>query len=97
MQMGESDSARVTAANALLDRGYGKARTDQPVTLDAMDGTLADRGHAVLSAMASGRLTPSEAATLMQALAAQGRIVETEDLAQRVAALEGAMERRPQR
>jgi DNA-binding response OmpR family regulator len=97
MQSGESDSARVAAANALLDRGFGRPRTDQPVTLDEMDGALADRGRAVLSAMASGRLTPSEAATLMQALAAQGRIVEVEDLAQRVGALEEAMQRRTRR
>jgi DNA-binding response OmpR family regulator len=90
MQSGESDSARVVAANALLDRGFGKPRTDQPVTLDEMDGALADQGRAVLSAMASGRLTPSEAATLMHALAAQGRIVETEDLAQRLTAIEEA-------
>jgi hypothetical protein len=94
MQSGESDSARVAAANALLDRGFGKPRTDQPVALDDIDGTLADQGRAVLSAMASGRLTPSEAATLMQALAAQGRIVETEDLAQRLTALEEATQGR---
>jgi hypothetical protein len=97
MQSGESDSARVAAANALLDRAFGKPRTDQPVTLDEMDGALADQGRAVLRAMALGRLTPSEAATMLQALAAQGRIVETEDLAQRVAALEEAMQRRTRR
>lgn len=94
---GESDSARVAAANALLDRGFGKARTDQPVTLDEMDGALADQGRAVLSAMASGKLTPSEAATMLQALAAQGRLVEVEDLAQRVGALEEAVQRRTRR
>lgn len=97
MQLGESDSARVAAANALLDRGYGKPRTDQPVTLDVMDGALADRGRAVLSAMTSGRLTPSEAATMLQALSGQARIVEFEDLAGRVAALEEATQRRPPR
>ncbi len=94
MQSGESDSARVAAANALLDRGFGRPRTDQPVTLDEMEGALANQGRAVLSAMASGRLTPSEAATLMQALAAQGRIVEIEDLAQRLTALEEATQGR---
>ena len=41
MQSGESDSARVAAANALLDRGFGKPRTDQPVALDDINGTLA--------------------------------------------------------
>ena len=97
MQSAESDSARVAAANALLDRGFGKPRTDQPVTLDEMDGALADQGRAVLSAMASGKLTPSEAATMLQALAAQGRIVEVEDLAERVGALEEAVQNRPRR
>lgn len=62
-----------------------------------MDGALADQGRAVLSAMASGKLTPSETAILMPALAAQGRIVEVEDLAQRVGALEEAVHRRPRR
>ena len=97
MQSGESDSARVAAAIALLDRGFGKPRTDQPVTLDEKDGGLADQGRAVFRAMASGKLMPSEAATMLQALAAQGRIVEVEGLAQRVAALEEAVQRRTPR
>jgi hypothetical protein len=97
MQSGESDSARVAAANALLDRGFGKPRTDQPVTLDEMGGGLADQGRAVLRAMASGRLTRTETATMLQALAAQGRIVEVEDLARRLTALEEAVQRRTPR
>ena len=94
MEAGELDSARVAAANALLDRGYGRPSTDYPVVLRGMTGTLSEHGQAVLKAMAAGELLPGQASQLLQAIAAQCRIVEIEDLAQRLTALEEAMQRR---
>lgn len=41
----DSDAARVSAANAILDRGYGKA--PQSLDLSNKDGTLA-RPHTIL-------------------------------------------------
>lgn len=64
-------------------------------TLDAVRSREpGGQGRAVLGACTEGKITPDEAATLIPALAAQGRIVETEDLAQRVAALEEAVQGR---
>ena len=49
---------------------------------------LADQGQAILKAVAQGLITPDEAASLMQAVASQGRIIEVDDLERRLAALE---------
>jgi hypothetical protein len=51
-------------------------------------GGLADQGQEVLSELAAGRLTPDEASTVMQTVAAQARIVEVDELVKRVKALE---------
>ena len=42
----------------------------------------------MLEALSGGEITPSQAATVMQAISAQARIVEVDELEQRVAALE---------
>ena len=61
---------------------------DDPVTLPMFKGTLSDRGNAVLGAMANGAVTPATAADMLKALAAQARLVEVDELASRLAALE---------
>jgi len=89
MQKGESDAARVSAANALLDRGYGRPVTGGPVMLDEIDGTLSEQGRTIIKAMAKGKLTPAEASQLLSGLAAFGKIIEADELAKRVERLEG--------
>jgi hypothetical protein len=42
----------------------------------------------VLAAVGEGTITPTQAATLMQAIAAHGRVLETDELQKRVTALE---------
>lgn len=49
-------------------------------------------GATVLGACGQGDITPDEAATLLQAISAQARVVEVEELTQRVA-LEQALQR----
>ncbi len=66
----------------------------EPVSLPGMRGTLSERGNTVLGAMARGRLSPDEAATVLQALAAQARIREFDDLASRIAELEAKVDER---
>jgi len=61
---------------------------DEPVKLGELKGTLTEQGQAVLTAIGTGQLTPAEGASLLQGLAAQARLVETDDLARRVQALE---------
>ena len=87
----------IPAAKLILERTLPALKTAaEPLTLPGAD-TPASQGRTVLGACAQGDITPDEAATLMQALAAQGRLVEVEDLAQRVAALEEALQRSPRR
>ena len=64
-----------------------KAR-DQTTKLDSFGTTLTEQGQAVLTDMAAGKLSAAEASSMLQALAAQGRIVEVDDLSKRVAELE---------
>lgn len=59
-----------------------------PVQIDGLDGNLAVQGAAVIKAMSAGTITPEQASTVMQALSAQARIIEVDDLEQRVKALE---------
>jgi len=59
-----------------------------PVAIDSLTGSLVEQGQAVLAALTEGRVTPDEAASLMQAVAAQAKIIEVDDLVRRVKALE---------
>lgn len=61
---------------------------DEAVILDRFEGSLTDQGQTVLKAVGNGTLTPAEGASLLQALASQARLVETDDLARRVETLE---------
>lgn len=67
---------------------------DEAVTLD-MEGSLADKGQAVLKAASEGRLTPGEAAAIMQAISSQSRVVEVDELERRVKALEEKTNAKP--
>lgn len=59
-----------------------------PVTLEGMVGTFTEQGAVILRAMAKGEIAPDQAATLMQALATQARIVEVDEIERRVTAIE---------
>jgi hypothetical protein len=57
--------------------------------LNADCATLTDQGKAVLTAAAAGHLTASQAGQLMTGLGALAKLIETTELAERIAALEG--------
>jgi len=63
---------------------------DEPVSVTGLDGNkgLVEQGQAVIDALASSEITPSEAATLMQTVASQARILEVDELERRITALE---------
>jgi hypothetical protein len=61
---------------------------DKPVQIGPLAGSLGDQGRAVLDAVSTGKITPSQASTLMTAIGSQARIVEVSELAERVTALE---------
>jgi polyhydroxyalkanoate synthesis regulator phasin len=66
---------------------------DEAIELGQVSGTLADRGQAIVDASLTGKITPNQASTLMQALMAQVRVVEADELAARVEALEHKVNR----
>ncbi len=63
---------------------------DEPVTVEGLDGSkaLVEQGQAIINALAKGEVTPSEAATLMQSVSSQTRIMEGDELERRITALE---------
>jgi hypothetical protein len=82
-------SGDTTALRICIDRLIPPIKTrDAPICMPSMAGSLADRGEAVLNALADERLTPDEATAIMQAIAAQARIVDVVEIEKRVEALE---------
>jgi len=83
-----------TALRICIDRLIPPAKAkDWPVDVGPLAGSLAEQGRAVLGALSEGRITPDETVTLMQAISAQARIVEIDELETRVAALEAQHEK----
>ena len=88
MQTGESDAAKVSAANALLDRSYGRPVQGAPVVLDHCKGAAHRARRRDPKRNGARRLTPSETASLLSALASPAKLTEVDELERRVAALE---------
>lgn len=65
---------------------------DDPIDIPGLKDatTLKEKGDAIINALAEGHIGPSEAATLMQMVGAQARVIEVDDIEQRLAALEAA-------
>ena len=80
-----------TALRICIDRLIPAAKAkDDPLSLPELTGSLADQGRIVIEALAQEKLSPEEAATILQALATQARIVETDEIEARLTALEEA-------
>ena len=79
-----------TALRICIDRLIPpiKAR-DEPVSA-SLSGSLGEQGRSVLDALATGTVTPDQAATMLTAIATQARIVEVDEIEKRVTALERA-------
>lgn len=77
---------------ALLDRLAPMPRTEAAkVQLPAMAeaATLSDKARALVDSIAAGEIAPDVGRTLLDSLAALARVVEVDELARRIAALEG--------
>jgi hypothetical protein len=59
-----------------------------PVAIGKLGGTLADQGRSVIQKLGTGELTPEQAAQILQSLSGLVKIIETDELEKRVAALE---------
>lgn len=81
----------VAAARLLLERTVAPLKaieTVQPISLP--EGNLTSQGCAVLASVAAGVLAPGQGAALLGAIGTLARVVEIDELAARVAALESA-------
>lgn len=78
------------AARLLLERVIPPMKAvDQTHTLKLPEGTLTDKGKAVLHAVAAGELPTAQGAQLVAALGQLARVTEIDELERRIAALEG--------
>lgn len=79
----------VGAARLLMERAVAPLKAaEQTQALMLPEGSLTEQGRAVLASVASGELAPGQGATLLGAIGTLARVVEIDDLAARVAALE---------
>jgi len=77
------------AARLLLERVIPPLKPSEQAALIAMpEGSLTDQGKSVLAALGAGALGPTQAAQLLTSLGAMAKLIETDELAARVAALE---------
>lgn len=80
----------VSAARLLLERVIPPLKAAElAAPLALPDGTLTEQGRAVLCAVAAGTLAPGQGAALLSGIGTLARVVELDELARRVAALEG--------
>ena len=61
---------------------------EQSITLDNMNGGLTAQGRQIILAMGNGELSPSDASSMLQALASQARLNEVDELERRISKLE---------
>lgn len=82
-------SGDVGAARLLLERAIAPLRAaEQAQALHMPGDTLTDKGRAVLDAVAAGELPPGQGAALLGAIGTLARVVELDEFAARLAALE---------
>jgi hypothetical protein len=79
----------MAAVRIVAERVCPPIKATEPATpIELPEGSLTERANVVLRALGSGELTASQAAQLMQALGALAKVVETDELARRIEALE---------
>lgn len=81
----------VAAARLLIERVLPPVKaTEKPEEVVIPDGSLTDKGNAVLAAVGAGYLAPGQGAALISAIGTLARVVEVDELVARVVALEKA-------
>ncbi len=82
-----------TALRLCLERLIAPMKAkDELVDLEQPGSHFTDRSHAIMTAGLKGLITPGQTSTLMQALAAQVRVHEAQELTERVEVLERKLE-----
>ncbi|AGA90545.1 hypothetical protein Thimo_1773 [Thioflavicoccus mobilis 8321] len=80
----------VQAAKLLVDRCLPALRPVDAPTPVQLGDTLTEHGQSVMAALSTGQLGVSQAASLLAALSALAKIIETDELTRRVEQLEKA-------
>lgn len=84
----------VSAARLLLERVIPPVKASEEATPLALpDGTLTEQGRAVVAAVATGDLAPSQGAALLASLSTLAKLAEADELERRIAALEAQHEK----
>lgn len=94
----QSEQVRISAWNALLDRGYGRSQGSQLIQIELPDVSKLDgittALSAIITATATGQITPSEAQALSSVIETQRKAIETVELEERIEQLEQSAARR---
>jgi len=78
-----------TALRLCLDRLIPPLKQrDEPVSLKLTGTTLTENGLSVINALSKGEITPSEANSFLQAIVAQTRITEMDEIEVRLTEIE---------
>ena len=87
------------AIRLLLDRAIAPLRPESTtVRLDLPENaSLSEMSRAIMAAVSAGDIPPDTARGLLDALAAQARVIEVDELARRIEALEQAQPARKKR
>lgn len=84
----QAKAGDVAAAKVLLDRVCPSLKPQAlPISLPA-NGTLTEQGGEIIKATMAGQIPPDIGSQLITALAAQSKIIETDELTKRIEALE---------
>ena len=90
----QSEQARISACNAVLDRAWGKSQMGQPIEIELPDTSTVEGINqalaAIVAATASAKLSPTEAQVLCSVIDAQRKTLEIADLEKRIKRLEEA-------
>jgi hypothetical protein len=79
----------VAAARLLLERVIPPIKAAElPTPIELPEGSLSEQGRAVVTAAGAGDLAPGQASQLLAGLGALAKLIETDELAARIAALE---------
>ena len=79
----------VQAAKLLLERVLPALKpAEQAQAVSIPEGTLTDKGRAVLDAVAAGELAPGQGAALLTAMGTLARVSEVDELIERIKRLE---------
>ncbi|MEQ1484523.1 DUF5681 domain-containing protein [Methyloglobulus sp.] len=92
IDMAKSGDAQ--AIKMILDRTHPPLKAQALPVKIPTDGTLVDQGNAVIQATLSGQIPPDIGTALVTALCNQGKLVDLEEVSNRLASIERLLEAR---